>query len=87
MRVGDFAGTARLYEKSLTIKRESENRHGIATALDNLANVRGYLGDWSGGAMLYEERLQHWRALGDLQNVARTLANHGEACHHLGENT
>ena len=74
---GDYASARVLYEESLTIARELEDKKGIALSLGNLGIVAKEQGDYALARSLYEESLALRRELGDTSGIAFGLNNLG----------
>ena len=74
-----------LYEASLTIRRELNDRRGMAAALHGLGNLAGLQGDHGRGEKLFRESLAIGRAVDEPRVVAAALANLGWLAHERGE--
>ncbi|MBC8136075.1 MAG: tetratricopeptide repeat protein [Fibrella sp.] len=74
---GDYQAARPLYEQSLTLFRELDNKHGIADALGTLAWASYSQGDYASARPLAEESLGLFRELGRQQQVASSLNNVG----------
>jgi predicted ATPase len=85
----DYGTAQSLFEESLAIFRELEDRWGIANALQNLASVAIVRGDHDRAAALLQESLALWRepadtwgraiALGLLGRLAQRQGDYGRA--------
>ena len=73
----DYARAAALYQKSLTLFRESGERWGIAVVLGNLGSVAWYQGEYARASELFEKSLALFRELGDARNIASVLHDQG----------
>lgn len=71
----DYAAADELLKESLEIARSSEDRRGIAVALNALAVITRDKGDLAASTALFEEGLALWTNLGDRLAVARGLSN------------
>ncbi len=74
---GDYAAARSLYEESLAIRRELEDKRGIAYSLNNLGIVALEQGDYAAARSLQEESLAIRRELGDKRGIAESLNNLG----------
>jgi predicted ATPase len=81
----DYVVARALFEESLTIRRELEDKQGIASSLNNLGNVTQYQGDYAAARALHEESLTIRRELGDTQGVAASLNNLGQVAIYRGD--
>jgi predicted ATPase/DNA-binding XRE family transcriptional regulator len=64
-----------LFEESLSLYRQIEDKHGLAEVLSGLAYLAARQGKHSVATDLLEESLSASRDLGDAASVARTLGN------------
>jgi tetratricopeptide (TPR) repeat protein len=85
--LGDFAAARMLFEDSLALWRESGDKRGIATSLNDLGWVAWWQGDYTAARALSEEGLMRWREIGDKQGIATSLNNLGWVAHHRGAYT
>jgi predicted ATPase/transcriptional regulator with XRE-family HTH domain len=69
----DTATARPLYEQSLALYRQIENKGGIAYVLLDLAEILEMQGDTDGATRLVEESLELFRELGDKGNIAMCL--------------
>jgi predicted ATPase/class 3 adenylate cyclase len=74
---GDFPAARARHEESLAIKRELQDRSGIAASLNSLGNVAYEQGDFVSAQALYDESLSIARELGDRWYIANLLNNLG----------
>jgi predicted ATPase/class 3 adenylate cyclase/Tfp pilus assembly protein PilF len=74
---GDYPAARTRHEESLAIQRQLGDRGGMATSLNNLANVALGQGDLASARALHEESLAISRELGDRRGIARSLHNLG----------
>lgn len=81
----DFARARTLHEKSLTLRRELDDRKGIALALNSLGNVAREQSDFARATTYYEESLTIHRELNDIQGCAATLGNLGSVAQEQGD--
>ena len=72
---GDHAQAVTLYEESLALYRELNDKAGIAHSLNGLGTVAAYRGDNEHAAALLEDGLALMRELGDTRGVAISLSN------------
>jgi Tetratricopeptide repeat len=70
---GEYQEARRLYEESLTIRRDLADMQGIAASLYGLGNVELEEGDYQRGRELLEESLTIRRDLTDTQGIAASL--------------
>lgn len=74
---GDFAAAHRLLGESLQLRRQLQDRLGVAKTLGNLATVVTEEGDYARARALYEESVALCRELGDRLGLANALHNLG----------
>ena len=72
---GDYLAARALLEESLNLRRELDDRQGVADTLNNLGNVAADQGDYPAARALLEESLTFMRALSDAEGVAATVSN------------
>ncbi|MBI1744576.1 tetratricopeptide repeat protein [Candidatus Acetothermia bacterium] len=82
---GDYIAARLLYQESLAIQRELENKGGIAASLHNLGNVAYMQGNFTEARSLYEESLAIKRELGDQRGIAYSFGNLGGVAHDQGD--
>jgi tetratricopeptide (TPR) repeat protein len=82
---GDYDSARALLNESLSIKRELNDKPGVAGAALNLGNLAYYQGDYSGARERYEESLALKRALGDRMGIALALGNIGMVAWNQGD--
>ena len=82
---GDFPAARARHEESLAIKRELEDRSGIAASLNSLGNVAYEQGDFASAQTLYDESLSIARDLGDRRCIANSLNNLGSVALDQGD--
>lgn len=83
--MGDYARAAALFEQSIALYRQRDDRHAVAHALTDLGGV---LRDWGDGARAIaqlEESLALYRELGDRPGIAHALVNLGGAVYLAGD--
>ena len=83
---GDYAVAWALYEESLAIRRELEDKNGITASLNNLGLIACEQGNYAQARALYEESLAIARELGDKSSLAYTLNNLGNVANDEGDN-
>ena len=81
----DYRAASALYEESLRLYRELDDKIGIASTLDTLGSVSSLQGDYAAARPLYEESLSLWRAIDDKRGIAITLGNLGSVVCFLGD--
>jgi tetratricopeptide (TPR) repeat protein len=74
---GDLDAATRLWQESLEIKRQRNDRPSIAASLNNLANVAGSKGDYAQARRLFEEALALNHEMGNTVWEANNLCNLG----------
>ncbi|WP_395143790.1 ATP-binding protein [Armatimonas sp.] len=82
---GDYASARALNEENLALRRELDDRQGIAMALNNLGNLAQDQSDYVSACKLYEESLALKRELGDRQGISNSLNNLGGVAYYQGE--
>ena len=70
---GDHGRATTVYEESLALYQELEDKQGIANSLNGIGWLAGYQGDYSQSVALGEEALTLFRELDDKQGIARSL--------------
>ncbi|HEV2582397.1 MAG TPA: tetratricopeptide repeat protein [Ktedonobacteraceae bacterium] len=85
MDQGDFQYARGLYEESLALYRQLQEKAGITRALNNLGIVVENLGEFQQAVLLYEESLELARESGDQDVLARALNNLGVVTYHMGD--
>jgi len=83
---GDYAAARTLYEESLAIHQQLEDRLGIATAIGNLARVAYLRHDFPGARQRFEESLAIRQEMGDRRGIALSLNNLANVYHAEGDN-
>jgi len=76
--LGDPVRTRTAYEESLALRRELDDREGIADSLNNLGLLATDGADYARARALHEESLALRRALGDRRGLALSLNNLGD---------
>jgi predicted ATPase/class 3 adenylate cyclase/Tfp pilus assembly protein PilF len=74
---GDYVLARTLYKESLVIRKEVDDKGGIAYSLGNLGSVAYHQGDFTQAQTLFEESLILHRELGDKRGIANSLGNLG----------
>jgi predicted ATPase/DNA-binding SARP family transcriptional activator/class 3 adenylate cyclase len=74
---GDYEAARSLYEASLRIFKELEDRQSTATTLTQLGAVTLYQRDYQAARALYEESLAIFEWLGDQPSIAASLTHLG----------
>jgi predicted ATPase/DNA-binding SARP family transcriptional activator len=82
---GDYASAQPLLEESLSIRRELEDRQGIADSLNDLGNSALVTGEYAHARELYSESLKIRHELQDWRAVADSLLNLGKAIRSQGD--
>ena len=82
--LGNHQEAAKYLLRSLSLKRELDDRLSEAETLTNLGLVYLEVGDLSGAAQLYRESLAIQQALGNRQGEANALSNLGVVFQRLG---
>jgi predicted ATPase/class 3 adenylate cyclase len=82
---GDYAYARSLHEESLALRRELEDKSGIADSLNNLGIVADMQGDYAYARSLYEESLALRRELEDKWGIAGSLGNLGGLAYSQGD--
>jgi predicted ATPase/transcriptional regulator with XRE-family HTH domain len=72
---GDYGSATPLYEESLEIYRELSDKAGMASTLNNLANVAYYLKEFENAVSIHEQTLAIYQELGDSAGVSKSLNN------------
>lgn len=70
---GDYKSARKLYEESLSLRREYDDKKPIAETLSNLADVAYSEGEYEQANKLCEENLTLQRELGDKRSIALSL--------------
>ncbi|MBU3064273.1 tetratricopeptide repeat protein [Nocardia sp. NEAU-G5] len=81
MCTGDYSTAADLIRQAHALYEELGNRSGVASALNHLGQVSGYLGDLTGAEDLIQQALTAYQALGNRTGEAEALANLGWVRH------
>ncbi|MCA9758133.1 MAG: tetratricopeptide repeat protein [Candidatus Eisenbacteria bacterium] len=84
---GDIAAAKPLFERSLGMAKEVEDRRTMATALSNLGHLCHMQGDYTVARQRYEECLVIRRELDDLHDIATSLTSLGSVLDALGNST
>lgn len=82
---GDPARARALYEEALAIRRELEDRYGIAVLLNNLGMVAMFQEAYATSQPLFAESLAVFREIGDRWAIAQVLNNLGLVLRFQGE--
>ena len=83
--MGDYARAATLYEQSIALYRQRDDRHAVARALTDLGGVLRDRGDGARAIAQLEESLALYRELGDRPGIAHALVNLGGAVYLAGD--
>ena len=86
-RQSAYEAAQALYEASLAIREELQDRRGTAAALHGLGNLAGLQGDHRRGEDLFGRSLAIGRAVDDPRIVAAALTNLGWLAHEGGDLT
>ena len=73
----DYDRASALYEESLGLRRELDDRRGTALVLNNLGVVAQLQGDYDRAVAVHDESLALFRTLGDQRGVALSLLTMG----------
>ncbi|MFN8549606.1 MAG: tetratricopeptide repeat protein [Candidatus Eisenbacteria bacterium] len=71
----DYPAARALHEESLSLRREIDDRNGIATSLNNLGSIAYFSGDLAQARALIEESLAIRRELKDRSGIGSCLNN------------
>jgi predicted ATPase/transcriptional regulator with XRE-family HTH domain len=72
---GDYGSATPLYEESLEIYRQLSDKAGMASTLNNLANVAYYHKEFEAAVSMHEQTLAIYQELGDSAGVSKSLNN------------
>jgi non-specific serine/threonine protein kinase len=72
---GDYGSATPLYEESLEIYRQLRDKAGMASTLNNLANVAYYHKEFEAAVSMHEQTLAIYEELGDRAGVSKSLNN------------
>lgn len=81
----DYDAAQPLFEESLRLYRELQDKEGIAFSLGNLGIIASKQGDYPTARALYEESLALKRELGNKLGIAATLVNLGIVAYEQGD--
>jgi predicted ATPase/DNA-binding CsgD family transcriptional regulator len=81
----DYDTARALFVDCLAIRRELEDREGIAGCLNNLGRVAYHQGNHAAARALYEDSLAIRRELGDREGIAGCLNNLGRMAYYEGK--
>lgn len=82
---GDYRRAVAFLQECLALRRELGDRRGMASSLNNLANVFADQGDYAEARALHEESLNLYQELGDRLGTAYLLDNLGVDVQYAGE--
>jgi len=82
---GDYLKSQAFYEQSLALRRNANDKRGIAASLNNLGTVAQSQQDRVTAQRFYEEALVLFRELGDQLYLARLLNNLGVMAQETGD--
>jgi non-specific serine/threonine protein kinase len=82
---GDYDSARALYEESLEIRWELEDRQGIATSLNSLGNLAFFEGNYESARAFHEKSLEIRREMGDRGGIAVSLSGLGNVAQDRGE--
>lgn len=74
---GDYEAAKALYEQSLVLYRDLDDKEGIAGSLMGMGNVALDQSEYTPAAKLYHESLTLYRSLGDKKGIAGATGNLG----------
>jgi predicted ATPase len=83
----DYAIALELFQQSMSIAQELDDRQGITNSLYGMGQVASALGDYSGAKSNYERALALSSELEDKQGIANTLTGLGRIATNCGEYT
>ncbi len=83
--LGEYARAAALFEQSIGLHRQGDDRQAVARALTDLGGVVRDWGDRARSVALLEESLGLYRSLGDRDGIAHALVNLGYAVYLAGD--
>lgn len=81
----DYDQAVTLYEESLSLRRDLDDRQGVAAMLNNLGIIAAQRDEYPRAIPLYEESLALRRELGDLRGQASVLTGLGVVAHLQGD--
>jgi tetratricopeptide (TPR) repeat protein len=84
-KLGDKQKALEFYERSLTLRRASNDRRGEAVSLSNIGSIHQDLGDYQKALDYYNQSLTIIKATGDLSSQAVTLNNIGSVYRKRGD--
>jgi DNA-binding NarL/FixJ family response regulator len=84
LRHGDYERAAAMFDDSLLIKRERQDRWGVAAVLHHLGAIALEQGHFSAARARYEDSLLEWLELGDTFSVAMVLESFAALAHARG---
>ncbi|MDQ3022248.1 MAG: tetratricopeptide repeat protein [Bacteroidota bacterium] len=73
MNLGEYEQAQKYYEESLSLRREMEDKRGIAVSLNSLGGVAFHQGNYEQAQRLYEESLALSREVGEERGIATSL--------------
>ncbi len=73
----DYAAARALYEESLSLYREMDDKAGISDLLNELGNMALYQGNYAAARALHEESLSLRREMSAKQGIATSVLNLG----------
>ncbi len=82
---GDYSHAKQLYEESLALRRETDDKKRIAETLSNLGDVAYSQGEYEQANSLCEENLLLQRELGDERSIALSLNTMGMIAYSQGD--
>jgi len=85
MQKGNLDLALELYERSLKISEEIQDKKGHANALNNLGIVHNRLGNYNQAINYYKRSLHFWEETGDQKMKAGTLINMGNIHHNRSQ--
>jgi tetratricopeptide (TPR) repeat protein len=81
---GDYETARRSYEQSLAIRRELDDRNGIAQSLNSLGSLARVQGEYTRAVALHEESLALFRQLEDKAGIASAQNSLGIVARYQG---
>jgi tetratricopeptide (TPR) repeat protein len=82
---GNYVEAAKLYQQSLDISKELEDKQGIAATRHQLGMIHQDQGNYAEAVKLYQQSLDMAKELGDKQGIAQSLHQLGRIDEESGE--
>jgi predicted ATPase/class 3 adenylate cyclase/Tfp pilus assembly protein PilF len=84
-REGDHTAARSFYEQGLALRRELDDKKGVAETLRNQGILANQEGDYPTARSLYEQSLELMKELGDKRGVAESLNSLGSVAYNEGD--